>query len=88
MRKLIVLPTPSSGTTGTGKPLGLDHYGYFDNACRRIKGGDDRILFDQATGRLYYDADRTLNGALSAPAVLFAIVTNHAALTFQDFYVL
>ena len=49
--------------------------------------GDDRILYDQATGRLYYDADGTLNGALSAPAVLFAIVTNHAALTFQDFYV-
>jgi hypothetical protein len=50
--------------------------------------GDDRILYDSATGRLYYDPDGTLNGASSAPAVLFAIVANHAALTYQDFYVL
>ena len=50
--------------------------------------GDDRILYDTTTGRLYYDADGTLNGALSAPAVLFAFVANHAALTYQDFYVL
>ena len=50
--------------------------------------GDDRILYDSATGRLYYDSDGTLNGASSAQPVLFAIVANHAALTDQDFYVL
>lgn len=50
--------------------------------------GDDRILYDNATGRLYYDPDGSLNGASSAAAVLFAIVANHAALTYQDFYVL
>ena len=50
--------------------------------------GDDRIIYDQATGRLFYDSDGTLNGALSAPAVVFAIVGNHAALSFQDFFVL
>ena len=50
--------------------------------------GDDRILYDSATGRLYYDPDGTLNGASSAPTVLFAIVANLAALTHQDFYVL
>ena len=49
--------------------------------------GDDRIIYHQATGRLFYDSDGTLNGALSAPAVLFAIVGNHAALSFQDFFV-
>ena len=50
--------------------------------------GDDRILYDSATGRLYYDPDGTLNWASSAAPVLFAIVANHAALTYQDFYVL
>lgn len=50
--------------------------------------GDDRILYDQATGRLFYDADGTRNGASSAAPVLFAIVANHVALTYQDFYVL
>ena len=49
--------------------------------------GDDRILYDSATGRLYYDSDGTLNGASSAPPVLFAIVANHAALTHLDFLV-
>lgn len=50
--------------------------------------GDDRILYNSATGRLYYDPDGTLNGVSSAPPVLFAIVANHAALTFQDFVVI
>ena len=50
--------------------------------------GDDRILYDSATGRLFYDPDGTLHGASSAAPVLFAIVANHAALTYQDFYVL
>ena len=47
--------------------------------------GDDRIIYDQASGRLFYDPDGTLHGAQSAAPVLFAIVANHAALTFQDF---
>ncbi len=50
--------------------------------------GDDRTLYDSATGRLYYDPDGTLNGASSAAPVLFAIVANHAALTHQDFSVI
>jgi len=50
--------------------------------------GDDRIIYDQASGRLYYDPDGTRNGAGSAPQVLFAIIGNHAALTFDDFQVL
>ncbi len=50
--------------------------------------GDDRILYDQATGRLFYDSDGNLNGAQSAPPVLFAIVGNHAALSSGDFFVL
>ena len=50
--------------------------------------GDDRILYDSATGRLYYDPDGNLNGASSASPVLFAIVANHAALTSLDFSVI
>ncbi len=49
--------------------------------------GDDRIIYDAATGRLYYDPDGTLHGTASAPQVLFAILDNHAALSFQDFIV-
>ena len=49
--------------------------------------GDDRIIYDQASGRLFYDPDGTRHGAQSAAPVLFAIVANHVALTFLDFIV-
>ena len=49
---------------------------------------DDRIIYDAASGRLYYDPDGTRNGATSAPQVLFAIIANHAPLTFEDFLVI
>ena len=48
---------------------------------------DDRIIYDAATGRLYYDPDGTLHGTASLPKVLFAVLDNHAALTFSDFVV-
>ena len=50
--------------------------------------GDDRILYDSVTGRLYYDPDGNLNGASSAAAVLFAVVQNQPGLSYLDFYVL
>ncbi len=43
----------------------------------------DRIIYDQTTGKLYYDADG--NGAGSQ--VLFAQVTAGAALTNADFQI-
>ncbi len=49
--------------------------------------GDDRILYDQASGRLWYDPDGNLNGTASAAPILFAIVANHALLTAGDFFV-
>jgi len=50
--------------------------------------GDDRIIYDAASGRLYYDPDGTRNGAASASQQLFAIVLNHALLTVDDFLVI
>jgi Ca2+-binding RTX toxin-like protein len=44
---------------------------------------DDRIVYNTATGALFYDAD----GAGGAAAVQFAILDNHAALTNADFVV-
>ena len=44
---------------------------------------DQRIIYDQATGNLYYDADG--NGAQAA--VLFATLQSHPVLTASDFIV-
>jgi Ca2+-binding RTX toxin-like protein len=46
--------------------------------------GNDHVIYNQATGALYYDADG--NGAL--PAVQFATLTNRPALTYHDFFVI
>jgi serralysin len=45
---------------------------------------EDRILYDQATGSLYYDPD----GIGAAAAVKFAVVATRKALTLSDFYVI
>ncbi len=44
---------------------------------------DAHILYEKATGTLYYDA----NGGSSSGRVAFAVLDNHASLTFQDFSV-
>ncbi len=43
---------------------------------------DDRIIYDQATGALYYDAD----GTGSAAKIKFATLANKATITYQDFF--
>jgi Ca2+-binding RTX toxin-like protein len=45
---------------------------------------DDRIIYDSATGQLFYDADGNLSGA----AVLFATLDGHPAITANDFAVI
>ncbi|HEV2748182.1 MAG TPA: Ig-like domain-containing protein [Allosphingosinicella sp.] len=46
-------------------------------------GADDRIIYDQATGRLFYDRD----GSGNAAAVLFAVLDNKADVISSDFLV-
>ena len=45
---------------------------------------DDRIIYDSATGALYYDADGNGSGA----AVQFAVVHEGINITASDFYVI
>jgi Ca2+-binding RTX toxin-like protein len=45
--------------------------------------GDDRIIYDTASGSLYYDAD----GSGSGDAVRFAIVSGAPSLTAEDFVI-
>src|SRR5207237_5025577 len=80
---------------GTDK-IGLSHL-YFDdvgsigsfNANAFFAGtgahdADDRIIYDSATGRLYYDAD----GIGGSAQVLFATLLNTPTLTASDFQVI
>ena len=57
--------------------------GVFKNISAGKVDADDRILYKQATGELFYDADALGNGR----AVKFAVLDNHAALTAADFLV-
>lgn len=45
---------------------------------------DAHMLYDQARGTLYYDA----NGGNAAGRIAFAVIDNHTALTYKDFLVM
>ncbi|WP_342150880.1 hypothetical protein [Methylorubrum sp. SB2] len=55
----------------------------FKNLDRGAVDADDRILYKQSTGEVFYDADGSGRGA----AVKFAVLDNKAALTHADFVV-
>ena len=47
-------------------------------------GGQNRIIYDQATGNLWFDDD----GTVPTPPILFAVLDNKPALTAADFSVI
>ena len=62
-------------------------YGELNEAAfhlgKKAHDADDRIIYDKATGSLYYDAD----GTGSAAKIKFATLANKATITYQDFFV-
>ncbi|WP_295529542.1 hypothetical protein [Novosphingobium sp. Chol11] len=70
--------------TGLGSIGGLEEAAF--HAGTSAHDADDRIIYDQATGKVYYDADG--NGR-SAQTLLATIgETDHAALTYADFLIM
>jgi serralysin len=57
---------------------------FWANATGKAHDGNDRIIYEKDTGKLFYDADGTGSGK----SVLFATISKHPAITFKDFYVL
>jgi Ca2+-binding RTX toxin-like protein len=49
---------------------------------KKALDADDRIIYDKATGSIYYDAD----GTGTAKAIKFAVLNNKATITYQDFF--
>jgi serralysin len=68
--------------TAVGGLGGLNANAFF--AGTAAHDADDRIIYDAATGNLYYDADGNGAGA----QVLFAVLDNHATLAASDFQVI
>ena len=57
--------------------------GLFKNLILGAQDADDRILYDQANGNLYYDT----NGLTAGGVIHFAKLTNGLVLTAADFVV-
>jgi Ca2+-binding RTX toxin-like protein len=67
---------------GIGGPGAMNANAFF--AGTSAHDADDRIIYDATTGNLYFDADGNGAGA----QVLFATLSNHAALNPSDFVVI
>jgi len=68
--------------TAIGGPGALNANAFFAGAAAH--DADDRIIYDQATGQLFYDADGNGAGA----AVLFATLNGAPMITATDFTVI
>jgi Ca2+-binding RTX toxin-like protein len=68
--------------TQIGGPGALNANAFFVGSAAH--DADDRIIYNSATGQLFYDADGTGGGA----AVLFATLIGAPALTVSDFTVI
>jgi len=51
------------------------------------KDADDRIIYDQATGRIYYDADGATSAKNGANPILVATINSGTALTHESFFI-
>ncbi|MFN0001091.1 MAG: hypothetical protein ACKVP1_19580, partial [Burkholderiaceae bacterium] len=72
--------------SGLGKVAGPVPSGWFYAAAAAVKGhdADDRIIYNTATGALYYDADGSGSGA----AVQVALLTGQPALLLSDLLII
>jgi Ca2+-binding RTX toxin-like protein len=70
----LIFPTLSPGALSSAA---------FKDLASGAVDADDRILYDQATGSLFYDA----NGSAAGERILFAVLDNQALITHQDFII-
>jgi Ca2+-binding RTX toxin-like protein len=80
----IVLDDAVFSRLGAGSAKGVIIQAELFVAGIRAQGAEDRIIYDRATGSLYYDAD----GTGSAAQVKFATLSNKAALSADDFLII
>jgi methionine-rich copper-binding protein CopC len=80
----IVLDDAVFTKVGTGSARGVVMPAELFVAGIQAQGAEDRIIYDRATGSLYYDAD----GTGSAAQVKFATLSNKAALSYHDFLII
>ncbi len=72
---IIQLDDAAFGALGAAVTVGELRFGI------AAEDGNDRLIYDRATGRLWYDADGSAAGA----KVLFAVIDTNIRLTFADF---
>lgn len=78
------------GITGTSSGVSLNSTAA--NASKFCLGtqaarAEDRIIYDQSTGKLYYDATGSANGATDQIQIALIGTTNHATLNASDFLI-
>ncbi len=82
LKKTVFAGIAATGTLPMAAFAKIDNYNPASPPGRTPATADDRIIYDQANGKIYYDADGA-GGAVAA--VLFATVTPGLALTNADF---
>jgi hypothetical protein len=77
----------NSVMTALGRTTGSLTTDQFFSSSTAVRGNDnsDRIIYNTTSGALYYDADGSGNGA--AVQIALMGLSNHPALTYQDFLI-
>jgi Ca2+-binding RTX toxin-like protein len=87
LKKSVFSGIAATGSLATAAFARIDNYDPAAPPVRTAAAADDRIIYDQLSGKLYYDAD---GAGGTVTAVLFATVSNgttHPTLTSADFIV-